>query len=125
MSADRPRSPSRREFIGGLVVSSAALASGCAVGGGRRTVLRYWNGFTGPDGRTMLRLVKRFNAENPGVQVIMQRMDWATYYNKLFVAGLGHRAPEVFVIHASNILRFARARFLRPVDDLISGPNGL
>lgn len=68
----------------------------------------------------MLRLVQRFNAANPDVQVVMQRMDWATYYNKLFVAGLGGRAPEVFVLQTHSIARFARANFVRSVDDLVA-----
>ena len=83
--------------------------------------VRFWNGFTGPDGRTMLRLIQRFNQENADAHVLMQRMDWATYYNKLFVAGLGGRAPEVFVIHVANLPRFHRAGFIRPVDDLLAG----
>jgi multiple sugar transport system substrate-binding protein len=84
-------------------------------------VVRFWNGFTGPDGRTMLRLVKRFNRENPDVRVMMQRTEWSTHYNKLFVAGLGSRAPEVFVIHTRTMERFVRAGFLRPNDDLVGG----
>lgn len=44
-------------------------------GGGDVVTIRFWNGFTGPDGRTMLRLVQRFNRENRGVHVIMQRME--------------------------------------------------
>src|SRR5438477_8812075 len=83
-----------------------------------RVSLRFWNGFSGPDGRTMLAIVKQFNAENPDVYVTMQRMDWGTYYNKLFVAGLGHRAPDVFVIHTDSLARFRRANFVRAVDDL-------
>src|SRR5688572_2952216 len=80
--------------------------------------LRFWNGFTGPDGRTMLALVKRFNRENPDVHVTMQRMEWGTYYNKLFVARLGGRGPDVFVLHTDSVPRFVYAGFLRPCDDL-------
>lgn len=95
-------------------------------GGGRHDVvtLRFWNGFTGPDGRTMLAIVQRFNRDNPDVHVVMQRIPWATYYNKLFVAGLGDRAPEVFVLHATSIPRFLRAHFVRPVDDLTGTASG-
>src|SRR3954449_3189070 len=78
----------------------------------RPITLRFWNGFTGPDGRTMLAIVKQFNAANPDVHVMMQRMEWGTYYNKLFVAALGKRAPEVFVIHTDSIPRFRSAGFL-------------
>lgn len=108
---------------------AAALAPLLIAGCGRKTAaritVRFWNGFTGPDGRTMLRIVKRFNEQNPDVHVVMQRMDWATYYNKLFVAGIGHRAPEVFVIHTHAIKRFAGAGFARTNDDLVNGPDGI
>lgn len=86
--------------------------------------VRYWNGFTGPDGRTMLALVRRFNEENPDVRVTMQRMAWNTYYNKLFVAGLGDRAPEVYVLQTDAFERFLRAGFLHPMNDLIEGKYG-
>ena len=72
----------------------------------------------------MLALIKEFNESNPDINVTMQRMDWGLYYNKLFVAGLGGRTPEVFAIHADSLARFTRANFVRPVDDLV-GPNGI
>jgi multiple sugar transport system substrate-binding protein len=81
--------------------------------------IRFWNGFTGPDGRTMLRMVQQFNRENPDIRVTMQRMDWGTYYNKLFVAGLGGRAPEIYVAHSDVLPRLYRAGLLRLIDDLI------
>lgn len=99
--------------------------AGCQNTGHRPVTIRFWNGFTGPDGRTMLRMVQKFNAENPDVNVLMQRMDWATYYNKLFVAGMGNRAPEVFVIHSPSMVRFSRAGFLQPVDGLMPGEHGI
>src|SRR5438270_14041245 len=105
-----------------IVVMTAIFASGCDRGEDRaittRVDLRFWNGFTGPDGRTMLGIVKRFNEANSDVHVTMQRMEWGTYYNKLFVAGLGGRAPEVFVIQTDSLARFTGARFVRAMDDL-------
>src|SRR5687767_10795549 len=111
-----------RAFL--LTILSVAVAcvaiSGCDAGdvtGDDKVTLRFWNGFTGPDGRTMLALVKRFNEQNADVHVVMQRMEWGTYYNKLFVSNLGGRAPQVFVVHTDNLTRFHRAGFLRPMDD--------
>ena len=92
--------------------------------GDDKITLRFWNGFTGPDGRTMLALVKRFNQQNPDVHVVMQRMEWGTYYNKLFVSNLGGRAPQVFVVHTDNLSRFHRAGFLRPMDDMTDAGAG-
>ena len=45
----------------------------------------------------------------------MQRIDWGTYYNKLFVAGIAGRAPELFILHTSALRRFAEANFVRPL----------
>ncbi len=83
--------------------------------------LNFWNGFTGPDGRTMLEIIRQFNESHPGIEVTMQRMEWAIYYNKLMVAGIDDRAPEVFVIHASTLPRFARAGFIAGIDELFEG----
>jgi multiple sugar transport system substrate-binding protein len=88
--------------------------------GGPQITLRFWNGFTGPDGRTMLQIVRRFQQVNPDIHIIMQRMDWGTYYNKLFVAGMGGRAPEVFVLQSPVLTRFARARLVRPLGDMVN-----
>jgi multiple sugar transport system substrate-binding protein len=112
---------------GVVIVVSVLLCAGGMIGcdrhasgsGAEQPVsLRFWNGFTGPDGRTMLAIVKRFNQENPDVHVTMQRMEWGTYYNKLFVAGLGGRSPDVFVIHTDSLARFRQARLLRPMEDV-------
>lgn len=118
----------RRGFLSTVALPAAGLAAlsaaGCS-GGSGKTLVRFWNGFTGPDGITMLHLVQRFNAANPDVEVLMQRMAWATMYNKLFVAGLGGRAPELFVLHTRAIDRFVRAGFARNNDDLVHGTNGI
>ena len=103
----------------------AAALPGCDAGASAgATELRFWNGFTGPDGRTILKLVKRFNRDNPDVRVTVQRMEWNTYYNKLFVAGLDGRSPEVFVCHARALGRMQHAKLLRPMGDLYADAGG-
>lgn len=121
------QSPTRRGFLRGAGGTICAAISGAGVAGlaGCNTplagnLIRFWNGFTGPDGRTMLRLVDRFNQTTEGGAVVMQRTDWATYYSKLFVAGLGKRAPEIFVLQAEQIARFVRAGLVRHVDDVLA-----
>ena len=116
-----------RRFQIALLLSVIAMLTPLSCQNAQRQVvtLRFWNGFTGPDGRTMLNLVKRFNERNPDIHVLMQRMDWNTYYNKIFVAGMGNRAPEVFVLQSRAIQRFARAGYCRANDDLVSGADGI
>lgn len=119
--------PTRRAALRAMAGAAAAAFSGTslagcagALGGG----VRFWNGFTGPDGRMMLRLVDAFN-ETSDHAAVMQRTDWGTYYSKLFVAGLGGRAPEVFILQAEQMARFVRAGLVRPMDDLFGdGGNG-
>ena len=108
-----------------LLMGFAALffLAGCV--SEKDVTVRFWCGFTGPDGRTMLRMIQAFNEEHPESRALMQRMDWGTYYNKLFVAGLGDRAPEVFIVHVDNLERFLRAGFIDSIDDLMKGPAGL
>ncbi len=133
LSVQHSKRPARRKIpvrglIAGVLVAGMVgfvLFAGSRIGSGDRVTVRFWNGFTGPDGRTILALVKRFNRENPDVRVLMQRLDWAPYYSKLFVAGLGGRAPEVFVVHAANIARFMQGNFVQSVDDRMGGESGL
>lgn len=87
--------------------------------------VNFWNGFTGPDGRTMLRIIREFNEAHPHIEVTMQRMEWAIYFNKLMVAGIDGRGPEVFVLHASELPRFERAGFIASLNDVYGGPDGL
>jgi multiple sugar transport system substrate-binding protein len=101
----------------GLLRSDRALPGGAEV-----TPINFWNGFTGPDGRVMLELVRTFNSRNPDVHVSMQRIAWGTYYNKLMVAGVDGRAPEVFILHSAQIPRMERAGFLDVVTD-VYGPD--
>ncbi|HEY0866949.1 MAG TPA: extracellular solute-binding protein [Fimbriimonas sp.] len=93
--------------------------------GKKKTELVFWNGFTGPDGRTMLGMIRRFNEQNPDLHVTMQRMDWATYYNKLMVASVDGRGPQLFIIHAATLPRMVRAGFVSSVDGMFEGPGAL
>lgn len=89
----------------------------------RKTAVNFWTGFTGPDGEKMVELIREFHRQNPDVEVSLQRIDWGIYYNKLFVAGLGKRSPEVFVLHAGMMPRFASAGLMAEMDNLLDAPG--
>ncbi|NDC00768.1 MAG: extracellular solute-binding protein [Verrucomicrobia bacterium] len=86
--------------------------------------INFWTGFTGPDGEQMVGLIREFHRQNPDVEVSLQRIDWGVYYNKLFVAGLGKRGPEVFVMHAGMLPRFASAGLMAEMDGSLRRPDG-
>jgi multiple sugar transport system substrate-binding protein len=88
-----------------------------SIGGKEVVDIGFWNGFTGPDGRIMLELVRKFNNTGGEARVTMQRIAWATYYNKVMVSAMDGRGPEVFVLQADYIPRMHRAGFLDVVSD--------
>ena len=104
-----------------------AMVGGCAPhgdsnNGGRdaagRIVIDFWNGFTGPDGTTMSQMVKLFQQQNPDVQVRMQIIPWATYYDKLTLSMAYGGTPDVFILQAARFPEFASFHTLRPMADL-------
>ncbi|MBI1332282.1 MAG: extracellular solute-binding protein [Armatimonadetes bacterium] len=97
----------------------------CGTSLSHKTEISFWNGFTGPDGVVMLRMIREFNQENPDVEVTMQRIPWALYYNKVMVSGLDGRGPEVFVVHASALTRMHRAGVLADETSLFEGPDAI
>ena len=90
-----PRARAFLHLAFSICIVSLASCDRPTVAGKVPITIRFWNGFTGPDGRAMLGLIKQFNDANPDINVTMQRMDWGLYYNKLFVAGLGGRAGSL------------------------------
>lgn len=99
------------------------LLDGSTVSG--KTHIAFWNGFTGPDGIVMLKIIEDFNRENPDVEVVMQRIPWATYYNKLTVAGSDGRGPHIFVSHADALARLRRAGFVSDVASVTQGEDAI
>ena len=89
----------------------------------KKIPINFWTGFTGPDGEQMVGLIREFHRLNPDVEVSLQRIDWGVYYNKLFVAGLGKRGPEVFVLHAGMMPRFASAGLMAEMDGMLDAES--
>ncbi|MCG0237725.1 MAG: ABC transporter substrate-binding protein [Firmicutes bacterium] len=80
--------------------------------------LEFWNGFTGPDGEGMQKLVDQFNAEHKGqIQVKMQRIPWAEYYDKIVTAVASGKAPDVGIMHLDHVKRYAKRGVILPLDE--------
>lgn len=98
-----------------LVGCRKPQVSGVEKAGGK-IVIDFWNGFTGPDGKTMEKMVAQFQKENPDVRVRMQIIPWGTYYDKLMLALAYGGAPETFIVHAARMPEFAAFDTLQPLD---------
>lgn len=82
---------------------------------GGPTVVRFWNGFTGPDGETMRKIVRSFNASQKEVQVEMEIIPWGTFYDKLTLGLAFGGAPDIFVLHTGRFPEFASHGVLSPI----------
>ena len=82
--------------------------------------LEFWNGFTGPDGKTMEKIVTQFNAEHKDIQVHMQIIPWSTYYDKVTLGLAYGGAPDVFILHTDRLPEYADSSAISCVDDLIA-----
>jgi len=87
--------------------------------------LNFWNGFSGPDGATMERIVHQFNDEHPKIQVRMQIIPWGTYYDKVTLSLAFGGAPDVFVLHAQRVPEYATHGALAHIDRFVKefGPE--
>lgn len=83
--------------------------------------LSFWNGFTGPDGATMERMVAAFQRENPDIRVRMQIIPWAQYYDKLTLGLAFHEGPDVFICQAGRLPEFAQYGVCRDLAPLQRG----
>ena len=85
------------------------------------TPLRFWNGFSGPDGSTMKRIVEGYNRANPNAKFEMQIIPWGTYYDKVTLGMAFGGAPDVFVMQVSRLPQYADAGALEPIGDFVKG----
>lgn len=119
----------RLTACGLLALLFVAALSGCSSGPNStpspqnqagKTVIDFWNGFTGPDGKMMERIVRNFQKENPDVTVRMQIIPWGTYYDKLTLSLAYGGAPEVFIMHAARLPEYASFGVLQPMGNLLA-----
>jgi multiple sugar transport system substrate-binding protein len=79
--------------------------------------LTFWNGFTAADGEALRGIVKRWNAEKPGINIEMSVLVWATFYDKLTASIAAGRGPDLVAFHYERIPEYASRGQLLPLDD--------
>jgi ABC-type glycerol-3-phosphate transport system substrate-binding protein len=69
--------------------------------------ISFWNGLTGSDGVTLNEMLAQFVVEHPEISVTTEIIPWGTLYTKLQASFVANEAPDVFLVHASEISQFA------------------
>ncbi|MFN7252640.1 MAG: ABC transporter substrate-binding protein [Anaerobacillus sp.] len=81
--------------------------------------LNFWNGFTGPDGEDMKKIVDQFNQEFAGeINVKTETMQWGVFYDKIRTVVTQGQAPDVAIMHLDQMPGMARNGILYELDEL-------
>jgi multiple sugar transport system substrate-binding protein len=111
------------------LLAALTLSTGCErrdkIEASSITTIDFWNGFTGPDGKTMEKMVRRFEHDNPSIRVRMQIIPWAQYYDKLTLGLAFKRAPDLFICHANRLQEFAQYGAFKALDAGMAAEAGL
>lgn len=86
-----------------------------------KTVITYWNGFTGGDGDTLKAIVDEYNKSNTkNIEVQMNIMPWDSLYQKLSTALPVGQGPDIIAFDTARIGTYAKPGALAAIDDLYS-----
>lgn len=123
----------RRSFITAAGAAGITGLAGCTGGNGgngnsgganagdsngEKTTIEYWTLFGGGDGKAMEKMVNTFNENHDKITINRQRLPWDQYYDKLYTALTGGNAPDLAVVHASQLAVYKDV--LQPLGDLVN-----
>ena len=103
-------------MAGCLGLGGIGGGGGSGSGSGKQTI-EYWTLFGGGDGKAMEKMVKKFNESHSDITIKRQRLPWDQYYDKLYTALTGGNAPDLAVVHASQLAVYKDV--LQPLGDLV------
>jgi len=89
--------------------------------GKRETVLTFWA--LGAEGEHVQKIVRKFEAKNPGIKVKVQQIPWTAAHEKLLTAFAGNSLPDMCQIGNTWISEFTLINALEPLDEFIKNSN--
>lgn len=101
----------------GLMAKADESAIVSAAGSGS-VVIEYWNGLTGEDGITMLKICQQFTEQYPDVTIKTQRIPWGNYFDKLLPAIVAGAGPDYFILHRGELHEWKPKGVLMNLDEL-------
>jgi multiple sugar transport system substrate-binding protein len=90
---------------------------------GPKVTLDFWNGFTGGDKAFIEKIVKQFSSQNKKIDVKMNIIEWAQYYQKVPTAVASGKGPDVGIMHCDQLGTNAARRVVLPLDDVAKTLN--
>jgi multiple sugar transport system substrate-binding protein len=85
----------------------------------------YWYHFDNPEQtKVMDALVADFQAKNPGIKVDAQNIPWNNYYDRLFTAVAGGKAPDAAMVKLQSQAQLVEMGALEPIDARVASWPG-
>ena len=78
-------------------------------------VVKFWYHFDNPE-VAINPLIQKFEAENPGIKIVAERVDWGSYYQKLVTAVAGGTPPDVAQVNLWWQPQLVEMDALEPLD---------
>lgn len=104
-------------------VPPTATPNVAEAGSGENQII-FWNGLSGSDGVTLNAMTAKFAEANPGYAVRTEILLWDTLYQKFQAAVVAGDAPDLVLMHTSELPQFVQFGALQPIDDLYGTGEG-
>ncbi len=98
-----------------LAVAACSSAGGSTSSSSGHITLTYWNGFTGPDGPTVTKLVNEFNKTHKNITIKMSIMPWDVFYEKLLPALAAGDGPDIEAMDTQDLPQYAVKHVFLPL----------
>lgn len=105
-----------------LALLLALVLAGCA-GEPDGVVLEFWA--MGAEGEHVRPLLDRFEAENPGVRVEVQRLPWTSAHEKLLTSFAGRSLPDAAQLGNTWVAEFEALGALRDLTPLVAASDAV
>ncbi|HKZ22071.1 MAG TPA: extracellular solute-binding protein, partial [candidate division Zixibacteria bacterium] len=97
----------------GTILAILILFSGCSQTESDKTVLQFWQFWTDPQVKpTVIKLIQKFEQENPGIKVTATDLTWSNGHEKIVVAFASNSAPDVLELGSDWVPEFSSQNVL-------------
>ncbi len=112
-----------------LILLLPALAAFIACGGSKdepgKTTIRYARWGLPEEMEAEKELLKKFEAANPGIKVVVEATSWGEYWNKLQAQMAANQAPDVFLMNGSYAHDYVSRGQLENLQPLVAGDTSI
>jgi multiple sugar transport system substrate-binding protein len=104
--------------LAGIIGITLAGLTGCSTSssdGGTETIV-FQNQFSDAEAAEAEKLVAKYEADNPGVKIDLQRDNDSSYYDKLVTQITAGKGPDIVRLEPPKVSQYAASGFLAPID---------